>query len=178
VFRVALRTAGVPDSVSESVRRAVNSVDAEIPIAEVRTMSAVIDKSSEERRFQTALLTGFALTAVLLAAIGIYGVVAYSALQRRKEVAVRVALGATSRNITLLVFRNGMVPVLAGLLSGVIVAVFLANFIATLLFGISALDAITFIGAALVLATAGAFPCWLTARRASRLEPAGCLRLD
>jgi ABC-type antimicrobial peptide transport system permease subunit len=115
---------------------------------------------------------------VVLAAIGIYGVVAYSALQRWKEIGVRIALGATTKNVTLLVFRNGMAPVLAGLLAGVAMAVLLARVIASLLFKVSIVDPITFISAPLILALAGAVPCWLTARRARRIDPAVCLHLD
>jgi ABC-type antimicrobial peptide transport system permease subunit len=119
-----------------------------------------------------------ALTAVILAVIGIYGVVAYAILERRKEIGVRIALGATSRHVTQLVLRYGMAPVLIGLVAGVVMGMLLANVMASLLFKVSTLDPITFICAPLALALAGAVPCWLTARNARRIDPAVCLRLD
>ena len=141
-------------------------------------MSELIGKWSHQRRFSAVLLTAFALTAALLAVIGIYGVVAYAILERRKEIGVRIALGATSRHVTQLVLRYGMAPVLIGLVAGVGMAMLLTKVMATLLFNVSTLDPITFISAPLSLALAGAVPCWLTARHARRIDPAVCLRLE
>jgi len=133
---------------------------------------------AQQRRFQAGLLTVFAFAAVLLAAIEIYGVVANGIQQRRKEIGLRMALGADSRNVTQLVFRNGIAPVFAGLLDGVVMSMLLANVLASLLFQVSTLDLINFLGAPLVLASAGLLPCWLTARQTRRIDPAVCLRID
>jgi putative ABC transport system permease protein len=177
-FSLVVRSAGLLDGFSKALPESVSKVDADVPIAKIRTMSELIGKWSHQRRFNAGLLTAFALTAVLLAAIGVYGVVAYAVLERRKEIGVRIALGADSRHVTKLVLRNGMAPVLIGLGAGVVTAMLLAKVMASLLFKVSALDPITFISAPLVLALAGAVTCWLTARHAKRIDPAVCLRLE
>jgi putative ABC transport system permease protein len=177
-FRLVAQTAVIPSAFHKTLLDAVNAVDAEIPVADVRTMSELIGKSARERQFQAGLLTVFAFAAVLLAAIGIYGVVANGMQQRRKEIGVRIALGANRRNVMRLVFRNGMAPVLLGLSAGVVMSMLLARLIASLLFQVGTLDLITFCGAPLVLASAGALPCWLVARQSCRIDPAVCLRID
>jgi len=177
-FRLVAQTTALPSAFRKTLREAVNAVDSEIPVAEVRTMSDLIGKSAQERRFQTGLLTVFGFAAVLLAAIGIYGVVANGIAQRRKEIGLCIALGANRLNVAHLVFRSGMAPVLLGLAAGVVMSMLLARLIASLLFQVGALDWITFFGAALVLASAGALPCWLVARHACRIDPAVCLRID
>ena len=176
-FSLVIRTA-VSDRFQESLRRAVAKVDAEIPVPEVRPISELIGKSTGQRRFHTALFTVFALTAVLLAAIGVYGVVAYSIVQRIREIGLRVALGADARDVMQLVFRHGMAPVAVGLVAGVGMATLLSKVMASLLFKVSAFDPMIFIGAALVSASAGAVPCWLMSRRALRIDPAVCLRVE
>jgi len=176
-FSLVIRTA-VSDRFQVSLRRAVAKVDAEIPVPEVRPISELIGKSTGQRRFHTALFTVFALTAVLLAAIGVYGVVAYSIVQRIREIGLRVALGADARDVMQLVFRHGMAPVAVGLVAGVGMATLLSKVMASLLFKVSAFDPMIFIGAALVSASAGAVPCWLMSRRALRIDPAVCLRVE
>ena len=177
-FSILVRTALAPEAVAKSVRDAVSRIDSEIPVPEMRTMPGIIAKSVQPRRFQAALLSGFAAVAVLLAAIGIYGVVAYSVAQRRKDIGVRIALGAKQRDVGNLVFRNGMAPVFLGLGIGMFAAAVLARFIASLLFEVSTLDPTTFIGAPVVLVIAAALPCWLTARQAARIDPVVALRLE
>lgn len=176
-FRLVAQTA-LPAAFDKALHDAVNRVDPDLPVPEVRTISELVGQSAQQRRFQAIVLSVFAFAAVLLAAIGIYGVVATGIQQRRKEIGLRMALGADSRDVTQLVFRNGMAPVLAGLFAGVVMAMLLARLIASLLFQVSTLDLITFAGAPLVLAAAGALPCWLTARHARRIDPAVCLRID
>src|SRR5262249_30213814 len=120
----------------------------------------------------------FALVAVLLAAVGIYGVVAFSVLQRRKEIGVRIALGAARQDISQLVFQNGMTPVLFGLAAGLLSAVLFTRLLTSLLFQVHALDPPTFIVARVILILAAALPCWLTARHAAHVAPMDALRLD
>jgi putative ABC transport system permease protein len=177
-FSVVVRTSGAPESKAAAVRSSVSSVDPEIPVANVRSMSAVIGKSAEQRRFQTELLTAFAIVAVVLAAIGVYGVVASSTLQRRKEIGVRMALGANANDVIRLVLRGGMAPVVFGLVTGVAMAMLLAEGMASLLFGVSTTDPMTLAAAPMVLAAAGALPCWMIARRAAGIPPAESLSID
>jgi len=177
-FRLVAQTAVIPSALHKTLLDAVNAVDAEIPVAEFRTMSELIGKSARQRQFQAGLLTVFASLAVLLAAIGIYGVVANGMQQRRKEIGVRIALGANRGDVTRLILRNGMAPVLFGLSAGVVLSMLLARLIASLLFQVGTLDLITYCGAPLVLASAGALPCWLVARQSRRIDPAACLRID
>jgi predicted permease len=178
-FSLVIRTAGISEiDFRGSLRRAVAQMDPEIPVREIRTISDLIGKSTQQRRFQTALFTVFALTAVLLAAIGVYGVVAYSLVQRRKEIGLRIALGADRRDVIQLVFRSGMSPVLVGLIVGVGMATLLGQAMASLLFNVSTRDPITFIVSPLVLVLAGAVPCCLIARRALRIDPGVCLRVE
>jgi predicted permease len=173
-----VRTAGLPTSKTESLRTAISSVDADIPLGAIRTMTEIVGKSAQQRGFQAMLLTVFACIAILLAAIGIYGVVAYSVVQRRKEIGVRMALGAERTDVVLLVFRTGMAPVCVGLLSGVVLSVCVAQAMGSLLFGVRTLDPVTFSCAPLVLGIAGALPCLLLARKAAASDPASSLRLD
>jgi putative ABC transport system permease protein len=178
VFSLVVRTSIAPDALAKAVREAVGRVDADIPVPEIRTMPATIARSVQQRRFQASLLGAFALVAVLLAAIGIYGVVAYSVLQRRKEIGVRLALGASQPDLRRLILKNGMVPVFAGLGAGLLAASLLARLIASLLFEVGTLDPLTFIGAPLILVLAAAIPCWLNARQASQIDPMDALRFD
>jgi putative ABC transport system permease protein len=120
-FKLVVKTAA-PDELGQSLRPAVASVDAEIPVSEVRPLSDLIGKSARQHRLETALFLIFAVFAVLLAAIGIYGVVAYAVLQRRMEIGLRIALGADARNVVRLVFQHGMTPVLAGIAGGMAMA--------------------------------------------------------
>ncbi len=145
---------------------------------ELRPMRDVIAGSVQMRRFQTSLLSAFASVAVLLAAIGIYGIVAYSILQRRKEIGVRLALGANPKNVSQLVFRNGLAPVLFGLAIGLVAASLFSRLLASLLFGVSGLDPVTFLATPLVLILAAAVPCSLIARKASRIHPMDALHLE
>jgi putative ABC transport system permease protein len=176
-FRLVAQTT-LRAAFDNALRYAVNRVDPDIPVPEVRTMSALVGQSAQQRRFQAIVLSVFAFAAVLLAVIGIYGVVANGIRQRRKEIGLRITLGADSRNVTQLVFRNGMAPVMAGLFAGIVMSMLLGRLIASLLFQVSTLDLVTFVAAPLVLGSGGALPCWLTARHARRIDPAVCLRID
>jgi putative ABC transport system permease protein len=141
-------------------------------------MTQIVSQSVAGRRLQTALLGTFAAVAVLLAAIGVYGVVAYSVLQRRREIAVRLALGADQRDVRALILRHGMVPVFVGLVFGIIAAIFATRLIGSLLFEVRALDPITFLTAPLLLALAGGLPCYRAAQQAARTDPAIALQSE
>lgn len=177
-FSVVIQTSLAPKFLSRAVREAVWSVDSAIPVPEVHALSSNVEQSVEQRRFQALLLSVFAGIAALLAALGIYGVVAYSVLQRRREFGVRMVLGADHREIRRLVFTHGMAPVIIGLGIGVLIATGVTRWIGSLLFQVRALDPGSFLGASLLLTLAAALPCWLSARQAGSTDPVEALRLD
>jgi ABC-type antimicrobial peptide transport system permease subunit len=177
-FGIVVQTDASPQAMIGPMREVVRHADPGVPVPEIRPMDALIARSVQPRLFQATLISGFALAAVLLAAIGIYGVVAYSALQRRKEIGVRIALGADEQDIYRLVFQNGMTPVAIGLAIGLLAACFFARLLTSLLFQVRTLDALSFTVAPLVLILAAAAPCWLTARQAARIDPVDALRLE
>ncbi len=175
---LVVRTATSPRDLIPALREKIWKVDPGMPVPEPRTMSEVVSNSVAQRRFQTMLIAVFAGIALLLAAIGTYGVVAYAVLQRRREIGIRIALGADPREIRDLMLGRGMAPVAAGLTAGIIAAIFVSRFIAGLLFEVRTLDPTTFLIAPLLLAFAGALPCYIAATRASRTDPSRALQLE
>ena len=175
---IAIRAGIAPDALANTERQSIRRVNPDIPVMGVRTMPEIISQSMRERRFRALLLSAFGLLAVSLAAIGIYGVVAYSVLQRRKEMGVRLAPGAAPEHLHRLIFQTGMGPVFAGLGAGLLAAASLARLIASLLFEVRPLDPPTFVCASLVLVFVAFLPCWLNARRAARTDPVVALRND
>jgi putative ABC transport system permease protein len=173
---LAVRTAQEPAGAANAVRNAIWSVDSELPVPEMKTMQRIISDSVSERRFQTALLAGFALAALLLAVIGIYGVISYSVNRRRNEIAIRMALGARAADVNSMVLRQGMRPVGVGLVIGIAIALALSRLVQALLFEIRPSDPLVLGSVALVLSAAAALACFAPARRATRLDPATALR--
>ena len=168
---LAIRTAGDPASMAPAVRREVLSIDKDQPIYNVRTMEDVVAESMGTRRASTLLFTVFAGAALILAAVGIYGVMAYSVTQRTQEIGIRMALGAQAGDVLRLVVRQGMVLTLIGVAVGMAGAFGLAHVIASLLFGVPATDPATFLGIPLLLIFVALVACYLPARRAARLDP-------
>ncbi len=171
-----VRTAEDPDPLLETVRREVQALDPGLPILEPRTISQVRNISLWAPRLGAGLLSLFGLLALALAALGIYGVVAYSIGQRRREIGVRMALGAARKEVLELVLRQGMRPVWIGLALGVAAAFAGARAVASLLFGIGAADPFAFAGAALLLALVALAAVYIPARRASGVDPVHALR--
>ena len=167
---VAARTEADPSSLAAAMRAEVWAVDANQPVADVQAMSARVDQSLAQPRFNALLLAGFAVIALLLAAVGIYGVISYSVSQRRHEIGVRMALGAGAGQVHALVLRQGMTLVIAGLVIGGIVALWLSRSLATLLYNVRPSDPVTYALVAIVLATVGAASCVIPALRATRVE--------
>jgi ABC-type antimicrobial peptide transport system permease subunit len=175
-LNVAIRTTADPASLVTAVRKAIHDLDPELPIYNVRTMEQRVDESLAHRRFSMLLLTIFAGVAAGLAAVGIYGVVAFLVNQGTREMGIRMALGATPRGIALLVVRHGMLIAVAGLVLGVAGAIAVSRVMRSLLFGVGTTDPLTYLlVAALVVGTA-LIASYIPARRAARLDPMRSLR--
>jgi putative ABC transport system permease protein len=175
---VALRTTRDPLSMAPIVRQAVHRLDPNLPVYDVKTMEQWLDEMIAQPRVGTALLGIFAAVALLLAAVGIYGLISYTVAQRTSEIGVRLALGAEPRDVLKLVVRQGMKPVLAGIGVGVVAAWIGTRLIRSLLFGVSATDPLTFAGVVLFLAAVALLASYLPARRATRVDPMIALRAE
>ena len=173
---VVVRTTGDPLALTPAVRAAVKSVDGELILTDVTSMAALVDVALGGARFGMQLLSGFALVALLMAALGIYGVVAFVVSRRTREVGIRMALGARAADVLGLVLRQGMAPVLAGLAAGLALALSLGRLGSSLLFEVPPHDVATLAAAAAVLTAAALLACALPARRAARIDPAQALR--
>jgi putative ABC transport system permease protein len=171
-----LRTHANPGTLGDRIRSEVQSVDSNLPLFGVRTMDEVVARSMAERRFALEILGVFACIALLLAAIGIYGVMSYSFSRRIHEIGIRVALGAQSADILSMVLREGMQLVLLGLAAGLVGAVVLTRFLRTLLFDVTSTDPIVFTSIAALLAAVALFACYIPARRATHVDPLVALR--
>jgi putative ABC transport system permease protein len=175
---VAVRTAADPKAVVAAVRRAVAEVDPAQPLARVATMDEHLANTYGDLRFLSTLTLAFGGLALLLAALGVYGVVGTATAQRMREFGVRTALGATPRGLARLVFTGGLRTVFVGLLTGVVLALALGGTIASLLFETTPADPAVFATAAVVLLTAAGVALWVPARRAARADPVVVLRSE
>jgi predicted permease len=175
---IVIRTAMAPGAAASAVRDAVRSVDSSVPITALRPMTTVISKSVDTRRFQMTLALLFAVCALFLASLGIFGVVAYSVEQRRHELGIRLALGAQLGNLRTMVLRQGMIPVVLGLAAGVFASLLLGRLVAALLFGVSAFDPLTFGCVAVIIIIVALVACYVPARRAMRVDPMVALRYE
>jgi len=177
-----VHAAGDPGPLVPAVRAAIRGVDAGIPVADVHTLEQTFSVMLYPFRIVGALLASCGVLALLLATIGIHGVVAYSVETRRRELGIRVALGAAARDIVALVVRQGMKPVTIGLLIGLALGLALTRVLASLplatqlLFGVAATDVISFVAVTLFLSLSALAACYLPARKAARVEPAAILR--
>jgi predicted permease len=175
---VVARTKGDPLSIAGSVRAAVHDTDVEAPITNLRTMREVLEKSVSQRRFQMLLTSTFALCALLLAGLGIYGVVSYAAARRTREIGIRLAFGAQPSDIYHTVFRRGMTPVILGLLVGVAGACILGRLLRSLLYEISPRDPLTIVAVVAIMSFIAVTACFIPARRAAKIDPMVALRYE
>jgi len=175
---LVLRTGGDPNAMLEPVRAIVQRLDPDIPLSRVATMDEVVGTAVQDQRFSTTLMAGFALLALLLAAVGIYAVVSYSVTQRTREIGIRVALGADQTSVRRLVLTQGMAPALGGIALGLAGAAALTRFLHSLLYGVSPFDPLAFLGPPLVLLLVAAASTLLPAIRATRVDPMHALRAE
>ena len=176
---VAVRSASSDaTSVTSEAQNAVWSVNKDVPLANVRTMQDVIANSVQRRKFSMLLLTIFAAVAMLLAAIGLYGVMSYSVAQRTHEIGIRMALGARRPDVLTLVVKQGMALALMGIAAGAVLSLAMTRLISGMLFGISATDPLTFVAVGAILGTVAFLANYLPARRASKVDPVVALRYE
>jgi predicted permease len=171
-----VRTTGRPEDLADAVRRTIASVDTDQPVAAVRTMDDILDLDVADRHQQMVLLAAFAALALLLAALGLYGVLAYAVGRRSREFGLRIALGASRASVMRMVVRRGLTLTSAGLAIGIGLAWASTRALQNLLYGVSAADPRTFGGVIVLLAAIAVAACWLPARRAARLDPIAALR--
>jgi predicted permease len=173
-----VRTSQSPAMMTDAMRKAIWSVDPEVPVPAVRMLGGVVEDSVANRRFEMQLLLLFAVSALLLASLGVYGVVTYSVVQREREIGLRLALGAQRKNIYSLVLHDGLVPVLVGAVAGVAMAFASARVVSSLLFQVSPYDSAIATSAVCLLLGTGTAACLLPARRAASVDPMQMLRRE
>jgi putative ABC transport system permease protein len=175
---IVVRTSGEERGLASAVRQAIHATDPEVPIVALRPMSDLVSESVGPRRFQMLLALLFACSALLLASLGIYGVIAYSVEQRRHELGLRLALGAQLSDLRRMVLRQGMAPVVAGFLLGVAGSILAGRLIESLLFGVSPNDLPTLAVVAFVVVMVSLAACYFPARRATKVDPMVALRYE
>ena len=173
-----LRTGGVPSSYATPFRELIHQIDRDVPLTAVQPMSEIVSRSVNGRRFPLYLAVAFALSSLLLAAFGIFGVVGYSIAQRRQELGIRMALGADLPTLLRMVVRQGMAPVFIGVGAGSGGAILSGRLVSGLLFGVSAYDPVTLVSAGALVTSVAFAACYVPARRATRVDPMVALRYE
>ena len=176
ILSVVVRSTADLSAVAAAARAQVREVDPDLPLYELRTLEDLVSASVAQPRFYMLLLGGFAAVALMLAAIGMYGVIAYAVSQRRQEIGVRMALGATRDRVVRMVLGQGLILAFVGAGTGLLGAFLATRGLRSLLFAVSASDPVTYTGVALTLVLVAAFASYLPARRAARTEPQLALR--
>jgi putative ABC transport system permease protein len=175
---VVTRTNLSLSAVAASIRKDVNSIDKDLPVTDVASMSEAVEASVAQPRFQTFLLSMFGSLALILAAVGIYGLISYSVAQRTHEIGIRMSLGAQRKDVLQLVLGEGVKLALAGTVVGIAAALGLTRLMGKLLYGVSATDPFTFAAVAVVLMLVALVACYIPARRAMRVDPMIALRYE
>jgi putative ABC transport system permease protein len=175
---IVVRTEGEPLSLAPAAQREIQAIDPDQPVADVRTMEQLIATSVARARFNALLLALFAALALILASVGIYGVMAYAVVQRTREIGIRIALGAQSRDVLKMIVGQGMMLTLIGVGLGLVGAFALTRLMSSLLFGVSATDPLTFAVVSFLLSAVAFLACYIPARRATRVDPMVALRYE
>jgi ABC-type antimicrobial peptide transport system permease subunit len=175
---LVVRTAGDPMAIASAVKQVVRRVDPSIAVSNIRTLDEVLDEDVASRRVGTTLLATFAAFALVLAVVGIYGVIAYFVVQHVPEIGVRLALGAAPRDILGLVVFTGLRLAIAGVALGTVAGLIVTRLMSRLLFGVAPTDAATFVAAAMLLLLLAALASYLPARRAAAVDPLVALRAE
>jgi putative ABC transport system permease protein len=175
-IQFAIRTATDPASLGPAVRATLRQIDPGVPIVRMQTMDTVLARATAPARSSMMLVTLFAVVALLLAVVGVFGVLSYTVNQQATELGIRMALGASARNVKLLVLAQGATPVLAGIAAGIGGALALTRFTESLLFGVTPTDPATFVAVSLLLVLVAAIASYIPARRATRVDPVRVLR--
>jgi putative ABC transport system permease protein len=175
---IVARTQGEMSALARRIEAEVAAIDPNQPVAAIRAMADLVSADLAQPRFTMWLAAGFAAAALLLAAVGLYGVIAFGVAQRTREIGVRMALGATPHDVLRLVLRQGLGLTAAGLALGGIVTLAVGRFIASLLFGISPTDLATLVPVAIALAIVALLATYLPARRATRVDPTLALHAE
>jgi putative ABC transport system permease protein len=173
---LVVRTQGDPAGLGAAIREKIAAIDPSLAVSGFQTMDDLLSAATSRRRFQIALVGAFAALALLLAAIGIYGVMAHMVAQRRREIGVRVALGARPRDVVTMVLRNGVSLAALGTCVGLVAALLLSHALAGLLFGVSEADPPTYAGVAVLLLSVACLSAWVASRAAARVDPQTALR--
>jgi ABC-type antimicrobial peptide transport system permease subunit len=175
---VLVRSAGAPTSLVEPIRGELTALDAEIPLAEIRLMTAYVDDGTAENRFALSLIGVFAAVAAALALIGLYGVLSSAVAERTREIGIRVALGSSKQQVLRLVVMSGLKLAAVGLALGLAGAFLLTRFLASFLYDVAATDVVTFTQVSVTMLVVAGLASYLPARRATRLDPMAVLRSD
>src|SRR5476649_2100355 len=175
---LVVRTTGDPRAVTAAVQRELRAVDPTVAVEHIKTLEQVRSESVASRTFATQLLVGFSLVGTVLTLVGIYGVLSLSVVARRREIAIRAAIGAQRRDIRNLIFAEGVWLIGGGLVAGSVAALILARVLKVFLFGVEPADPITFAGAGLLFAGVALLACWAPTRRAARVTPMEALRSE
>jgi putative ABC transport system permease protein len=178
MMTLVLRTEGDPASFVPAVRREVNSIDPDLALADIKTMDQLMSKSLGQSRYRGVLLGIFAIVALILAAVGIYGVLNYAVSQRTREIGIRIALGARKRDVFRLVVWHGMILSIIGVAVGMGASLALTRFLSSLLYGVSSTDPLTFTTVVLLLIGVALLACSIPARRATKVDPMMALRAE
>jgi predicted permease len=178
MLEVIVRTSGDPRAVAATVESEIQTLDKSVAKFRVTTVEQQLGQQTAERRFQTSLIGLFSLVALLLSAIGIYGLMHYFVVQRTNEIGVRMALGARYGNVLALVLRQGMLLAGVGIVAGILGAFALTRLLSSLLFGVTPTDPVTFATAPAILLGVAVLACWIPARRAAGIDPVRALRQE